>query len=126
MNLCHQEDIQKLTTQELFQQHNYICYLRGDGWQKEQHYVFGYPYLYLYAFHMHVIKEIEQRGYSVDPLWKDSCFNGARRLQHKLKTPPYMGQIRRIRRHLREHKFDGGRALEKRDAPLRFYCKRLA
>ena len=35
MNLCHQEDIQKLTTQELFQQHNYICYLRGDGWQKE-------------------------------------------------------------------------------------------
>ena len=79
MNLCHQEDIQKLTTQELFQQHNYICYLRGDGWQKEQHYVFDYPYLYLYAFHMHVIKEIEQRGYSVDPLWKDSCFRGIHR-----------------------------------------------
>lgn len=79
MDLCHQENISQLSNQELFQQHDYICYLRGDGWQKTQHYVFAYPYLYLYTSHMYIIKVIENRGYSVNPLWKDSCYRGIHR-----------------------------------------------
>lgn len=76
IELCHQEDIDQLSTKDLFKQHFYICYLRGDGWKKGNHYVFCYPYLYLYAFHMFIIREIEKRGYSIDPLWKDACYRG--------------------------------------------------
>ena len=36
MNLCHQEDIQKLTTQELFQQHNYIYLLFKGRWMAKR------------------------------------------------------------------------------------------
>lgn len=43
MDLCHQENISQLSNQELFQQHDYICYLRGDGWQKNATLCFCIP-----------------------------------------------------------------------------------
>lgn len=79
MQLCPQDQIETLNIKDLYRQHDLLCYLRGDGWQKSEHFVFHYPYLYLYAFHMLIMTEIEKRGYSVCPLWKDSCFRGIHR-----------------------------------------------
>lgn len=81
MRLWHQDLIIKLPSQQLLGQHRELCALRGLGWNKRHSvvdYVFEYPYEYLYAFHLLVMNEMENRGYQVDELWKNMCYRGKR------------------------------------------------
>lgn len=81
MRLWHQDLIGKLPLQQLLGQHREICALRGLSWNKKHSvvdYVFIHPYEYLFAFHLLVMEEMENRGYHVDELWKDKCYRGKR------------------------------------------------
>jgi uncharacterized protein (TIGR02328 family) len=81
MRLWHQDLINKLPSQQLLGQHREICALRGLAWNKRHrivNYVFEHPYEYLFAFHLLVIAEMEERGYHVDELWKDIRYRGKR------------------------------------------------
>lgn len=48
--------------------------MRGLGWGKKHStvdYVWNYSWTFLVAYHMLVIREMEKRGWHVDPLWKN-------------------------------------------------------
>lgn len=81
MRLWHEDLIPLLPTQQLLGQHREICALRGLSWKKPHsvvNYVFEHPYQNLFAFHVIVMNEMERRGYSINPLWKDPCYRGQR------------------------------------------------
>lgn len=81
MRLWHEDLLPVLPTPQLLGQHREICALRGLGWKRPHsvvNYVFEHPYQNLYDFHKLVIKEMEKRGYNVNPLWKDPCYRGQR------------------------------------------------
>jgi len=79
MRLWSQELIQKLPRQQLLGQHRECCALRGNGWGKNHsvvNYVFEHPYSDLFAYHMLVVKEMWNRGYSVNEDWLCSQYRG--------------------------------------------------
>lgn len=79
MRLWHQDLIFFLPREQLLGQHRELCALRGKGFDKKHKtvdYVFKYPYYYLYKFHLIVIKEMEKRGYNVNPRWKIRNYRG--------------------------------------------------
>lgn len=79
MRLWHESLLTKLPRQQLLSQHRECAALRGNGWNKKHStvdYVFKNPYLKLVAYHMRVMAEMERRGYTVDPEWKEYNYRG--------------------------------------------------
>ncbi|MBP2653503.1 MAG: hypothetical protein H6Q73_1072 [Firmicutes bacterium] len=79
MRLWHYRLIPLLPRQQLLGQHRECCALRGNGWGKKHstvNYIFKYDPAYLVNYHCKVISELERRGYSVDPAWKDNKYRG--------------------------------------------------
>lgn len=79
MRLWHQDLIHYLPRQQLLGQHRECAALRGLGWRKKHSvvdYVFKHPINDLFAYHSIVMKEMEDRGYYVNEVWKDSRYRG--------------------------------------------------
>lgn len=79
MRLWHESLLEKLPRQQILGLHREVCALRGNGWNKKHStvdYVFENPYLKLVAYHMRVMAEMERRGYTVDPEWKEYNYRG--------------------------------------------------
>ena len=79
MRLWHQDLIKHLPRQQLLGQHRECCALRGNGWGKKHatvNYVFAYSMSKLYEYHCLIMKEMENRGYRVEPLWKSPTYRG--------------------------------------------------
>ena len=79
MRLWHQQLISLLPRQQLLGQHRECCALRGKGWgrkHKDVDYVFIHPYYHLYVYHCSVMLEMINKGYNVDPVWKDMEYRG--------------------------------------------------
>lgn len=72
MRLWHQSLISQLPRQQLLGQHRECCALRGNGWGKSHstvNYVFNYGRDKLVAYHLLVMKEMLNRGYTVANDW---------------------------------------------------------
>lgn len=81
MRLWHIDLIPLLPRQQLLGQHRECCALRGAGWGRKHStvdYVFTHPMAWLVRYHICVIREIERRGYKVDPLWLNPDYRGKR------------------------------------------------
>lgn len=79
MRLWHEALIPKLPHQQLLGQHRECCALRGKGWGKKHatvNYVFDHPYEWLVLYHYEVIKEMDNRGYTVDVKWLNPDYRG--------------------------------------------------
>lgn len=79
MRLWHEALLPYLPRQQLLGQHRECCALRGKGWGKKHaivDYVFQHSYQKLYQYHLEVMKEMEHRGYMVDPLWFSPEYRG--------------------------------------------------
>lgn len=79
MRLWHQSLIPYLDRQHLLGQHRECCALRGKGWGKKHAtvgYVFKYTKVPLYMYHMEVIREMFNRGYSVKRDWLRIDYQG--------------------------------------------------
>ena len=79
MRLWHQSLIKHLPRAQLLGQHREICALRGNGWGKKHStvdYVFTHPIEYLLIYHLKVMREMEHRGYKVDPMWIKAFYRG--------------------------------------------------
>ena len=79
MRLWHQKLIPFLPRQQLLGQHRECCALRGKGWGKKHSvvdYVFKYSPDWLVAYHYHIMKEMERRGYHPDKTWYNPCWRG--------------------------------------------------
>lgn len=91
MRLWHEELLPILPNHQLLGQHRECCALRGLGWGKKHSivdYVFQHPHEWLWAYHMKVIWEMKNRGYSHDPLWDSPEYRGLN--CEELDTPlPY-------------------------------------
>lgn len=80
MRLWHEKLISELPRQQLLGQHRECCALRGNGWNKPHatvNYVFQYPPYMLFVYHQKIMTEMENRGYKVNPLWKEPTYRGA-------------------------------------------------
>ncbi|MFU0791804.1 TIGR02328 family protein [Virgibacillus proomii] len=98
MRLWHQQLISNLPRQQLLGQHRECCALRGNGWGKKHatvNYVFTYSPYRLFLYHQFIMKEMRQRGYQVDPLWKDPFYRGKACPSHTEKSL-YKGEQRFI------------------------------
>lgn len=81
MRLWHQDLIHYLPRQQLLGQHRECAALRGLGWNKRHSvvdYVFKHSINDLFAYHSIVMKEMEDRGYRVNEVWKDPRYRGNR------------------------------------------------
>lgn len=81
MRLWHEALLDRLPRQQLLGQHRECCALRGLGWGRKHavvDYVFRHPKEYLAAYHLRVMAEMERRGYTVEPLWKNPGYCGRR------------------------------------------------
>ena len=89
MRLWHESLLPYLPGRQLLGQHRECCALRGLGWGKPHsvvNYVFEHPLEWLWAYHMKVMGEMKNRGYSHDPLWDSPEYRGLN--CEKLDTPP--------------------------------------
>lgn len=61
-------------------QHRECCMMRGKGWGRNHpivNYVWKYSYFTLAAYHLcKVIRELEKRGFNINPNWKDTLYRG--------------------------------------------------
>ena len=81
MRLWHQKIISYLPRQQLLGQHRECCALRGAGWGRKHSvvdYVFTYDPAYLIAYHYLIMKEMEQRGYKPNQIWKELDWRGSK------------------------------------------------
>ena len=81
MRLWHQDLIHYLSRQQLLRQHRECAALRGLGWNKKHSvvdYMFKHTINDLFAYHSIVMKEMEDRGYRVNEVWKDPRYRGNR------------------------------------------------
>ena len=81
MRLWHQKLISYLPRQQLLGQHRECCALRGAGWGRKHSvvdYVFTYDPAYLIAYHYLIMKEMEQRGYKPNQIWKELDWRGSK------------------------------------------------
>lgn len=79
MRLWHENLIPHLPRQQLLGQHRECCALRGNGWGKPHatvNYVFDYSPYRLFIYHQLIMREMQKRGYRVDPLWEDPFYRG--------------------------------------------------
>lgn len=79
MRLWHYELIPHLPRQQLLGQHRENAALRGKGWGKKHatiDYVFKYPYIYLFNYHMIIMNEMAERGYNVSSEWRNFRYRG--------------------------------------------------
>ena len=79
MRLWHEALIPYLPRQQLLGQHRECCALRGRGWGRNHsvvNYVFKHPREWLWAYHMRVMTEMENRGYHPDAKWKEFEYRG--------------------------------------------------
>lgn len=79
MRLWHYKLLPYLPRQQLLGQHRECCALRGNGWGKKHatvNYVFNYPPVCLYIYHVKVMREMQRRGYSASPEWFQERFRG--------------------------------------------------
>lgn len=79
MRLWHEKLISKLPRRQLLGQHRECCALRGKGWNKTHstvQYVFEYDIEKLIAYHMRVMKELQNRGYRVNEEWLKCSYRG--------------------------------------------------
>jgi uncharacterized protein (TIGR02328 family) len=77
MRLWHQSLIPYLDRQRLLSQHREVCALRGKGWGRKHatvDYVFKHGREVLFAYHMAVIREMENRGYKANKNWLNSNY----------------------------------------------------
>lgn len=64
---------------QLLGQHRECCALRGGSWGRKHavvDYVFVHPREYLAAYHYRVIREMDRRGYRVEPAWRLPGYRG--------------------------------------------------
>lgn len=79
MRLWHQDLISKLPRQQLLGQHRECCALRGKGWGRKHSvvdYVFTHIPEKLVAYHLHIMDEMESRGYHPDRIWDNPNYRG--------------------------------------------------
>lgn len=79
MRLWHEELLNKLPRQQLIGQHRELCALRGNGYEQNHstvNYVWEYSKERLIAFHLKVMKEMENRGYNPSPEWYNLKYRG--------------------------------------------------
>lgn len=79
MRLWHQSLIPCLDDKRLLGQHRECCALRGKGWQRKHstvNYVFKHDPATLVAYHLLVMKEMSDRGYTPDPEWYSPSYRG--------------------------------------------------
>jgi len=79
MRLWHENLLSLLPRQQLLGQHRECCALRGHSWGKPHsvvNYVFRYSRERLWAYHMRVMNEMQQRGYNPDSCWLDPGYRG--------------------------------------------------
>jgi len=91
MRLWHESLLSKLPRNQLNGQHRECCALRGGGWNKKHstvNYIFEYSIERLVAYHLKVMKEMENRGYNPNPVWKNPNYRGK-----KCKELPYVNKI---------------------------------
>ena len=94
MRLWHQSLIPYLDRQHLLGQHRECCALRGKGWGRKHatvDYVFTHSRTMLFAYHMAVIREMENRGYRYNESWLYSRYRGKYldRANEENLTPEY-------------------------------------
>ena len=79
IRLWHQNLISYLPRQQLLGQHRECCGMRGKGWGQNHstvNYVWEYSIERLIAFHLLVMKEMEDRGFNVTQKWFDKQYRG--------------------------------------------------
>ena len=79
MRLWHYQIIIHLPRQQLLGQHRECCALRGNGWGKKHatvNYIFKHHLYVLWNYHMKVINEMKNRGYTIDQQWIDPSYRG--------------------------------------------------
>ncbi len=79
MRLWSEKIIKDLPRQQLLGQHRECCALRGNGWGRKHatvDYVFTHSPLKLFYYHCLIMTEMEERGFSVDSLWKNALYRG--------------------------------------------------
>ena len=79
MRLWPLEIIDQLPRQQLLGQHRECCALRGKGWGRKHStvdYVFRHPYAFLWKYHLVVMFEMMNRGYTVNNNWLDPFWRG--------------------------------------------------
>lgn len=101
MRLWHEALLPYLPRQQLLGQHRECCALRGKGWGKKHaivNYVFEYPYLKLYQYHLEVMKEMEKRGYQVAPLWLQLEYRGKNcsPLEKDILSKEQIGKVEKV------------------------------
>jgi len=84
--------LDQLPRQQLLGQHRECCALRGKGWGRKHStvdYVFEYPHWWLYVYHYEVMREMIQRGYSVEAEWFNALYRGKTLgIDETLRTEP--------------------------------------
>lgn len=96
MRLWHEDLIQYLPRQQLLGQHRECCALRGQGWGKPHsvvNYVFTHPSSSLFRYHELILREMESRGYHVEPSWKNPLYRG-KKLGYVLQPSPLSPGLR--------------------------------
>ncbi len=86
MRLWHEKLIKFLPRQQLLGQHRECCALRGNGWGRKHstvQYVFSHSPYKLFCYHELIMKEMENRGFKVDILWKEASYRGKKCLAHE-------------------------------------------
>lgn len=71
-------------------QHRKIATLRGNGWRQKHatvNYVFAYSPYKSFPFYGVVLREMEKRGYHLDPKWCDSLYRGQHCPAYKQLNP---------------------------------------
>ena len=79
MKLWHEKIIPALPYNLLNWQHRTCCALRGKSWGRNNsavNYVFNHPYGKLVRYHLIVMKEMRDRGYSPSKKWMAPQYRG--------------------------------------------------
>ena len=79
MRLWHQKLIHYLPKNQLLGQHRECCALRGKGWGRKHStvdYVFKYEPARLYNFHLIVMREMSNRGWTPNGWWYNRLYRG--------------------------------------------------
>lgn len=88
MRLWHEHILKVLPRQQLLGQHRECCALRGKGWNRKHstvQYIFQYDIEKLIAYHMKVIKEMQNRGFNVNENWLKCTYRG-KKIGHDYKV----------------------------------------
>lgn len=79
MRLWHVSMLPVLPRLQILGQHREVAALRGNGFGKRHNvvnYVFKHSPIYLYAYHLRVMEEMQRRGYKPAEQWFNPCYRG--------------------------------------------------